>query len=340
MFLAALLSACLAFAGGGFFLESGFAETREALATLESAAAASGMPVRVVKRFRLGRGWAWVALVEGFSTEAQATEAARALAARTGATLSVVAVGGGGRTPVVSEAPTEPGEASRAPTLVAAAVAAHGGPGGGAAELARAPAVHFVFRRKLEANGTTLDAAHDYWREAASRRLAVSMTGPGESSELVVTGSGGWLRAGGQVVTRDIGVLVNQADAFAPEAVLSLALDVPALLSPADGAALVVLEGAERGVRVGRGEDPPEGGLAFADLDPATGFLLGARYITEGGPVLFALDGWTVAAPGVVFPASVRMERPDGRVETLSVSKLEIVPSAPAGTFNPPASPP
>ncbi len=340
MLLAAIIALSVAQAAPGYFLESGFYETREEVASLEAAAAAASLPVRVVKRFRLGRGWAWVALVEGFDSEAQATDAARSLAAASGKPLSVVATGGGARLAVEAAQVGAPVEVSRGSSVVALAVAAHGGPAGGAGELARAAAVHFVFRRELSAGGTTITATHDYWREGASRRLQVDVAAGGQDSVLVATGSGGWLAAGSQVVSRDIGVLVNQADAFAPEAVLGLALGVPELLASGDGGALLVLEGAERGVRVGRGEDPADGGLAFADVDPDTGLLLGARYVTEGGPVLFTFDNWVAAAPGVWYPASFTKERPDGQVETIAVSKLEVAPAAPAGTFVAPAAAP
>jgi len=326
----------VALAAPTFSLESAPATTREELAPVEAATSASGFKSRVVKRFRLGQGWTWVALVEGFSTEAAATSAAQTLATATQRTFSVVAEGGS-RTPVdvpVAAVPSAPTAAS----TVAATIAAHGGVGGGASELARAKAVHFSFTRALEADGRAIEASHDYWREGASRRLAVDVKQGGEDSLLVVTGNGGWLEAGGQVVSRDIGILVNQADAFAPEAVLGLALDLPSLLAAPPEAPLLLLEGAERGVRIGRGEDPEGAGLAFADVEAGTGLLLGARYVTEGGPLLFSYAAWTRVTPTLLVPTRVRVERPDGRVETVSVSKVELAEAAPAGTFAPPSA--
>ncbi len=334
----AALAFCLsvALAAPTYSLESAPAATREELASLEAASAAKGFKARVVKRFRLGQGWTWVALVEGFETEAEATSAAQALATATQRTFSVIAEGGA-RKAVDAPVTTAPASPTAASTI-SSTIAAHGGASGGAAELARAKAVHFSFTRALEADGRTIEASHDYWREGASRRLAVDVRDAGEDSLLVVTANGGWLKAGGQVTSRDIGILVNQADAFAPEAVLGLALDVPSLLAAPPEAPLLLLEGAEKGVRLGRGEDPDGAGLAFADVDAATGLLLGARYVTEGGPLLFSYGAWTRVTPTLLVPARVRLERPDGRVETVTVSKVEVVEAAPAGTFATPGA--
>ncbi|MBM4393311.1 MAG: hypothetical protein FJ090_19475 [Deltaproteobacteria bacterium] len=332
------LAFCLsvALAAPTFSLESAPADTRDELASIEPAAAASGFEARVVKRFQLGQGWTWVALVEGFASEAEATGAALTLATATQRAFTVVA-GGGSRTPVGVPVATEP-LAPTAASTIAATIAAHGGVGGGASELARAKAVHFAFTRALEADGRTIEASHDYWREGSSRRLSVDVKDGGEDSLLVVTASVGWLNAGGQLVSRDIGILVNQADAFAPEAVLGLALDVPSLLASPPEAPLLLLEGAERGLRVGRGEDPEGAGLAFADVEAGTGLLAGARYVTEAGPLLFSYASWTRVTPTLLVPSRVRLERPDGRVETVSISKVELVDAAPAGTFTVPGA--
>ncbi len=336
MIAALAFSLSVALAAPTYSLESSPAATREELASLETATAAKGFRARVVKRFRLGQGWTWVALVEGFVSEEEATRAAQSLASATQRSFSVIAEGGARKAvdaPVATTAAT-PSAAS----VVTATLAAHGGPGGGAAELARAKAVHFVFTRTLEAEGRTLEATHDYWREGASRRLSVDVKDGGEDSLLVVTANGGWLKAGGQLSSRDIGILVNQADAFAPEAVLGLALDVPTLLAAPPEAPLLLLEGAEKGVRLGRGEDPDSAGLAFADVDAQTGVLLSARYVTEGGPLLFSYAGWLPITPTLLVPGRVTMERPDGRVEKVSVAKVELSEAAPSGSFATPSA--
>lgn len=329
----ALFASLAAAASGGWWLEGPLVSERATADSLEQVADRAGYDARVVKRFRLGEGWEFVTLVEGFADEASASAAARRLSRDAGQTFVLVhdpAKGPPTRTSVGAEAPAGGPTAS---ALLGAARAAHGGPTGGAAALARARAVHFVFAREFELGGKLVKVDHDYWREVTNRRVDVKTHGVGTDSLSVATAKGAWLRAAGKVEVRDIGVLIGQADAFAPEAILGVALDVDTLLGGPDTGQYLVLEGAESGVRVGRGEDPTEPGLAFADIDPATGLLSRVRYVTEAGPVVIELSGWAPASPGVVFPALLSVERPDGRRETIRVQRLEIAEGAPAGTF-------
>ncbi|GDX78815.1 hypothetical protein LBMAG42_06260 [Deltaproteobacteria bacterium] len=339
MLLLILAMARAVAATGAWWLESPEMLERASAATVESAAAKAGYSVRVVKRFHLGEGWEFVALVEGFADEAAATAAARSLNKDTGVVMTLVhdpAKGPPVRTSVDDAKKAAVVPVSDAAGVIAGCIAAHGGATGGAAALARAPAVRFEFEREFDLDSRHLVVGHEYWRDATSRRLEVRAKGGGASSLSVATANGAWIRVGDQVEKRDIGVLISQADTFAPEVVLGVALDVQTLLGGPGSEELLLLEGAESGVRVGRGEDPSEPGLAFADIDPGSGHLDRVRYVTEGGAVLFEMRDWKLLAPGVLVPGTMTLERADGRRETIHVKRLEMADTAPAGTFNAP----
>lgn len=330
-----LLSTALA-AGGGWWLEGPEMAERADAVALQSSAERGGYHARVVKRFHLGEGWEFVTLIEGFGDEEAAAAAAKKLT-KDGLKLTLVHdPAKGGATRVAVAAPPPAVSATDSSAVLAAARAVNGGPTGGVSALARASAVHFVFEREFELDGKRVTIAHDYWRDATSRRLKVETHGSGTDSTSIATAGGAWIKVGGKVESRDIGVLITQADAFAPETVLGVALDVDALFATGDALPLLLLEGAESGVRVGRGEDPTEPGLAFADVDPTTGYLLRVRYVTEGGPVSFVLGDWRVIAPSLAAPGSLAVERADGRMEVIRVQRLELVDGAPPGTFSAP----
>jgi hypothetical protein len=174
---------------------------------------------------------------------------------------------------------------------------------------------------------------HEYWRGNGGRRLEIRTNGAGVDSVAVASDKGGWLRTAQATINRDPGVLVTTIDSFAPEAVLTLALDVPSLLRSPEVERFKPLEGAESGVRIGHGGDESSLGLSFLDADPASGRLIRARYVTDAGPVIMVMSGWKEAAPGVVYPSEVQVERANGSRETVTVRALEVLPSAPANTF-------
>jgi hypothetical protein len=330
----------LALAGEGWWLESAESPDRTVATAVESTANRDGFHARVVKRFRLGDGWMHVALVEGFEDEVSASEAARRLTKETGVSFTIVNAPARGK-PVAHAAAAPPPAPSRDAVTAASAVArcleAHGGPTGGGAALARAPGLHFRFTRTFSVDGKSVTVTHDYWRDASSRRLEVTGGGFGTDSVLVATAGGAWIAAGGKVEARDVGVLITQADAFSPEVILGPALDVPGLFGGSDLGTLMLLEGAESGVRVGRGEDPAGSGFAFADVDSATGLLHRVRYVTDAGPVVYRFSGWRSRADGLVVPARVNIERADGRAEDVEVQALELPEKLPSGTFVPPS---
>lgn len=340
--LALLLSSVFAWAASVWSVESAPHGDKAAVDAVRLSAEQLGYSPRVVRRFRLGEGWGWVAIVDGFDAASSAESAARTLAG--GSTLVFSVVEQPSKSAAKKTAPvavTPVADAAVPPSAgewVARVVAAHGGLGGGAVALSRAKAVHFIFERTVQEPGSApLVVTHDYWREGPNRRLAVAPAGVGEKSLAVATGSAAWVAASGRVESRDIGVVINQIDAFAPETVLSVAIDVATLLAAPDD--LVLLEGAERGIRIGRGEDPAEPGLAFMDIDPETGRLHSVRYVTEGGPVEFVYDGWRSVTTDVYRPDTMVLTRPDGHVERVAVSLLDAVDAAPSGSFGAPVAP-
>ena len=332
-----------AWAGTDWHVETGVLADRAAAERVVAVATAGGMQARVVRRFQFGRGWEHVVLVERLASAQVARDAAQRLAQASGEAV-VVYRNVDGRS--VPEGTTEPSASTPAvPVAPAAAPArgvgdilrrietAHGGDAGGSAGLSRAGAVHFVYARTFPVEGRMRTMEHDYWRANGGRRLEVKTAGAGVDSLAVASDKGGWLRANGAVVSRDAGVLVTTIDGFAPEAVLTLAMDVPSLLRSPEVERFKPLEGAESGVRIGHGGDETSPGLSFIDADPGTGRLLRARYVTEAGPVTMSMGGWREAAPGIVYPASVQVERADGTREEIVVRVLDVLAAAPASTF-------
>jgi hypothetical protein len=319
-----------------YMLETAPQVDRASAQKAATAAAAAGFDARVVRRFQLGRGWEYVVLVEHFPDEAQAQGAATRLARELGGKVSIFLVDDH-KTVAVAAAPAAApqGVASvQGPSaLVALAREAHGGQSGGTHALARAGAVHFTFTRTVSIGASRSTVRHDYWRDASGRRLEVDTGGAGVDSLAIANAQGAWLASGGVVRTRDTGVLITAVDAFAPEAVLTLALDVHTLLGAPEVGQFRVLDGAEAGTRIGSGGDESEVGLSFVDVDPASGLLHGARYVTDGGPVQFEMRGWRPVGAGVLVPMEMRIRHPDGATEIVTVDRLEVLAGAPADTF-------
>lgn len=335
-----LLFASLVFAASTWSIESGLQRDRAAADGVKVSAEKLGYSARVVRRFRLGEGWGWVTIVDGLDGESAATAAATRLAAGSALTFTVVQ-DSAKTTSKKPPTPPTPAPTAAVPTAadwVARTLAAHGGDSAGSVLLSRAVAVHFSFERRVErGSAPSLVVNHDYWREGANRKIVVSPDPTGAKSIAVATASSAWIGASGRVEARDIGVIVNQADTFAPETVLSVALDVPSLLAAPEG--LVFLEGAEGAVRIGRGEDPTEPGLAYFDADPQTAQLISVRYVTQGGPIEFRYEGWTLTTGGVLYPTTLQLTRPDGGMEQVRVKTLVVADAFPAGTFDTPTAP-
>jgi hypothetical protein len=316
-----------------YILEVGPVAERSEAADIASVAKAAGLPGRVVRRFRLGHGWEFIVIVEHMGSRQEAEKAAVRLGTdtRQPVTISVV---GGEEVALPPEKPAATGSSTAA--VVETVNAAHGGEAGGASALARAEVVHFVFDRTIRLNGKDVTFHHDYWREGGNRRLTVD--GPETDSIAIAGASGAWLISGGKVHNRDVGVIINQVDAFAPEAVLAVVMDVWHLLRAPEVATFRVLEGAESGTRLGSGSSEEEPGVSFFDVDTDSKRLVRVRYVTDGGPVVYELQDYRVINEGLVVPFRVEVERGDGRRELISVKIVETAGRPPAGSFDKPGS--
>ncbi len=314
---------------------------RAAAADFETGAISAGYPARIVRRFQLGEGWQYMVLVEHFTDEASAMKAAERLGEGMAAvSFAVMRLDDGKKTKTERPAPAQATASARsmsAQQWLDRATEAHGGVRGGVVALAHAEVVHFVFERTVPYNGKDMTVRHDYWRQGGFRRVSVTPTGAGHPSVLVANQSGAWVAAEGKVEVRDIGVTLNAADELAPEAVLAVVLDLPGLFAGAGVEQFSFLEGADSGVRIGRGADSDEPALSFVDLDTNTGRVLGARYVTDAGPILFEMSDYAELAPGVWMPRKTTLRRADGRVETLVVKELALLSTPPADTFNKPS---
>lgn len=337
LLLATVLAVSTVWASGGYAVESQTIAQRAEAEALAVKVTAAGIPAHLVRRFKLGRGWEFVLVVDGLATEAAATAAAGRMEAQFHLAPVVVRLDDGPKA-----APAAPGKAAEEPAArtpadwIADAVRAHGGAAGGSARLGRSGTLHVVYARTAIVKDVEASIRHDYWRAESGRRLVVSTGGAAVDSVAVVSASGAWIATGGQVTSRDIGVLLEAVDAFAPEAVLTVALEVAPLLASPEVARFRFLEGAEGAVRLGSGADGPEPGLSYIDLDPRTGRLQRVRYVSEGGPIEWDLRAWKEVSPGVVVPLDVRIERADGRKERILIETFEVGGTPPAGTFDAP----
>lgn len=321
-----------------YYLEAAPVPDRAAAGRLEQGAEGAGFDARIVRRFRLGKGWEFVVLVERLRSAPEAAAAAARLERELGTTVSAWRLDAGEKA-VAVELPTPTPVAAEvgAAAWMARARSAHGGHTGGASALARAGAVHFQFDRTVELGGKPVTVRHEYWREGAGRRLVIQTGGAGTDSVSVATANGAWVQASGQVQSRDIGVAIGVIDTFAPEAILTVALEAARLLDGPEVDVFRPLEGAESGLRFGVGGDESEPGLSFVDLDATTARLIRVRYVSDAGPITFELSGWRQVATGVLVPTVVRVEHADGRGESVRVEDLRLLEKAPAATFDKPA---
>jgi hypothetical protein len=318
-----------------YFLEVGPIGDKAAATAAQAQLKNAGIESRLVRQFRIGEGWEFLLIVEHIPEQAQADALATRIGTDTGRSVQIFRMDDGSEVEPEVEAPPKPTAAQ----LLEQTRQAHGGSSGGVSTLARAEAVHFVFDRVLIEGTRKTTYHHDYWREGANRRLVVD--GPETDSLAIATASASWIKATGAqpsegVVSRDIGVVINQVDAFAPEAVLAVALDAWHLLEASEVEGFRFLEGGEGGTRIGSGSTEEESGLSFLDIDASSSRIIRVRYITEGGPVIYSLSEYREVQPGLWVPHRVEIERGDGRRELILVKQLELLPAAPTGSFDKP----
>lgn len=332
LLLAGLLTLCVpSVRAADYHVEAGSFATREDATAAAAAARKAGLIPRVVKRFELNHGFEFVVLVEGLKDAAAAAVAAASLEKATAQHAVIFAP----ESPSVAQ--IAPEQARTAAEWVARAATAVGGETGGADALARAGAVHFVVERALRVADKEVTIRQEYWRDGTNRRLDIATYGAGKDSVAVTTASSAWIKAGGIVTPRDIGVLVSMIDSFSPESVLTIALGAHALLASPEVSRFTVLEGAENGLRLGTGGDESATGVAWIDVDPTTDYLRGVRFVTSGGPIEWDLRAWKEHAPGVIIPTELHIRRADGRRETLRVRALDVTEHASAGVFAAPS---
>lgn len=327
-----LLALCIHLASAAtpsWYVEAGSFPTRDDATAAAQVARKAGLAPRVVKRFVVNHGFEFVLVIDGLADAATAKTAAAGLEKATGQHAVVLSTGG-------APAPVDaaPDEAKTAAQWVASVREAVGGSTGGADALARGAVVHFVFERTLRVGEKEVTFTQEYWRDGTNRRLDVKTYGAGTDSVAVTTAGSAWIKTGGTVTPRDIGVLVTTIDAFSPESVLTVALGASDLLKAPEVQRFTVLEGAD-GLRLGTGGDESTTGVAWIDIDPATSLLDGVRFVTSAGPIEWDLRSWKEVASGVVVPMEVHVRRADGRHETLKVKTLEVLSKSPDGEFAP-----
>ncbi len=327
---------CASAWASGFVVETPPIPSRTEADTLADQLSAAGIPAHVTRHFRLGRGWEFSVVADGYATEVLAMGAARRMETEFELVATVLRLEDNAKPVPVAARPVGETAARTPADWIGDAVRAHGGASGGSQRLGLSASVHVVYTRTAVLKETEASIRHDYWRSAAGRRLVVTTGGSAVDSLSVVSDSGAWIATGGKVTARDIGVLLEAVDAFAPEAILTVALEVAPLLASPEVGRFQFLEGAQGVVRLGSGADGLEPGLSYVDIDPTDGRIKRVRYVTEGGPIEWDLRSWKEVQPGVVVPFDVRIERADGRKERISIEKFEVGAPAPAGTFDAP----
>jgi hypothetical protein len=344
---------CLLFApsawAGAFYLEApAVAEKADATAVAE-AAQAQGQAARVVRRYRKGAGWEYVAVIEGFADQSAATAAAGALAGKTGKPITVFETLGEEARAVSVEAPASAASADeeRTPEQIAAsrileaAVKAHGGAPGGLAVVQKAEAVKFEFRRTVPGGPTV---KHVYAERGSDRFLEVVIEkGTGTSSKSGVAQGKGWLAVGtGAATLQDSGQTASELDRFAPEAVLAFPLGfasavaerkefqslVPAADEQVDGQACDVLR--------------YDGGRAGTPLtlyvDEGDHRIRKVVFGSDAGDVIHEFSDWKELAPGVVLPRRIRTWRGAELIDEVEVLGIDLHPKLPDDWFRAPGA--
>ncbi len=313
-----------------YYLEGPASPTRSEAARVARVASAAGMRARVVRRYRHGQGWEYVARVEGLAEREEAERLASELATRAGAPVRVFWVEGEQARSVahapVSEPQPEP-DATTARMLLAETVRAHGGPEGGLAAVEGADSVLLRYRRHLPGGGEVL---HTWARSGEARYLEVVVEeGEGVDSRLLATNDGAWLARGGTVQPQDREAALRQLQRFGPRAVLGLSLVVGA--SPQDAA------------RPGEPLKAPElpqclgltlvlhtGARHDVCIDPQSHHLLAAR----SGELVRVWSGYRELDLGVVVPEMVRTNAGELELDRLEILALDLQPDLPAEWFS------
>lgn len=182
-----LLSSALA---GPYYLESVPAAGKERATAVVDQARALGLQARVVRRYRHGEGWEYLARVEGWEDPAEARRWASSLASAAHEPMTVFVTEGQwarplpltGPQPLPDDPVTPPSQTPEA--LIGALALADQRWGGGWRELAAQQAQTLTYRRTMP-DGATVDQR---WTREGGREEVQSLPAPGVPSTVVRDG--------------------------------------------------------------------------------------------------------------------------------------------------------
>ncbi|MBA2322061.1 MAG: hypothetical protein H0V89_13005 [Deltaproteobacteria bacterium] len=317
-----------------YWLEGPANPAKSEASAQELAGEKAGFETKVVRRYVEDQGWRYVVVSEGLQAEAEARTAAAGLAGAITApvtvftrdgrnTQQVAVVEGSGpkASPVVP--PVEIEVDPEVAKILDRAVAAHGGPSGGAGVVQRASSVRFEYERQLEGG---LRVRHVYARRGADEALQVRVVeGSGIDSETRLVSGSAWLQTG--------------RDAFATQDA-QRAKELLAQASPQGIIPFVLVFGAAADTRseftrLERGENVEVGAVQAESLrfegdrstgpmtlavDPKTGLVRQVSF--EDGDLVHQFDDYAEVAKGLVSPRKITTWKEGKLVETTLVSTL------------------
>jgi hypothetical protein len=327
---------------------------------------------RVIRRFRVGEGWAFVIRVDSLEQE-QAQTVAQALSQ--GDQIGVVYRRIGSRTVRVMEAedshpeapvPAETGEADGAQdpdpeaegsseaepfeprlrsteSVLENAVRAHGGEAGGALKVEAAGSVHFVYERTMAGENGTLVVQHDFIRWGEGLYLQIEMTeGEGVDSLTVVDRHGAaWVMVDDKKTDRDQDRTTSVLSEYGPGQILGIAMHLAEQVETNERWSTMVLVGNEAspgGERVVL--QAPEGsgrGLEEVAFDAVHSRLVSASLSTLEGTIRMAFEDYRLSESGLVYPSRLTVWQDEGLAERIVVQRLELNQPVDPSLFEVPA---
>ncbi|MCP4804161.1 MAG: hypothetical protein GY913_20015 [Proteobacteria bacterium] len=324
-------------------LESMPVSTRGEALSMRQAAETAGHDARLVRRYVAGQGWEYTVRIEGFADAATAESAATELAEASGMTLVIL----GELQPIAVEPPAvagpvvEPGHPASG-VILEHAVRAVGGRDGGAAVLADASGVRFVYVRTVMQDGVELRAEHQLLREASDLRLTVHGEDPVRASTTVVTDDGSWMRVDGERLAQDEARAREVLGGFEPEQLLALPLGFGHLVDTDPVWAQLETvsvegEGGDRLYVLEAGADSARGlRVEVAEEDWR---IVEVVVRSDSGEAQHAFADWRELDTGLVVPFDVTLSRDGAVVSRLEVQELALVDAHPAGSFALPETP-
>lgn len=324
-----------------FHLEGPPATEKSAAMALAKSAEEVGLQARVVRRFRQGAGWEYVALVEGFTERSAADTAAVKLADATGASVSVFE-GDPGQAKKVRTAgpPPDLTPEEQIAAVMAAAVKAHGGVEGGAAGLAAAKSVRFEYRRTVPGG---LVAKHVWAVRGRDLYLDVVIeSGDATSSRSGIVGEQAWLAvSGGTPGPEDLERTREALERFSPARVLGFPLEFASAVQDRPEFQDLELDGTvEIGGRQcdvlrhtgGRSTAP----LALA-IDVQDHRVRRVTLGSDAGDLTHEFSDWREVRAGLVVPGRVRTWRDAELVDEIELIDLSVDGALPDEWFVPPS---